>query len=310
MMKKLQLALQINKLNKIYSDGTVALKSISFEVNKGDFFGLLGPNGAGKTTAIEIITSITNKTSGSVTINNIDIDSNFPLAKKKLGFVPQELNFNIFETPLQIILKQAGYYGIMRKDVTSRAEYLLKKLRLWDKKDTPCRNLSGGMKRRLMIVRALIHEPELLLLDEPTAGIDVELRREMLSFIKEINNSGTTIILTTHYLEEAESLCNNVAIIDNGEIIKKSSVKDLIKTLDTETFILNLENNISTAPKILDYNFTMIDSNTLAVEINNKQNLNDLFSKLSKSKIKVLSLKNKANRLEEYFIKLTENKIR
>ena len=306
MMKKLQLALQINNLNKTYKDGTSALKSINFEVPKGDFFGLLGPNGAGKTTTIEIITSITNKTSGKVFINDVDIDHDFSLARKKLGFVPQELNFNLFETPIQIILKQAGYYGIIKKEAYSRAEYLLKKLRLWNKKNTQCKNLSGGMKRRLMIARALIHEPELLLLDEPTAGVDVELRREMLDFVKEINTLGTTIILTTHYLEEAESLCNNVAILYEGEIIRKSSVKDLIKTLDTEIFILNLENDLQIEPNIPKYKCTLIDHNTLAVELHRTQNLNDLFNQLSGLGITVSSLKNKANRLEEYFIKLTD----
>ncbi|NQY42364.1 MAG: ABC transporter ATP-binding protein [Legionellales bacterium] len=305
-MKKLQLALQINNLNKTYKDGTSALKSINFEVPKGDFFGLLGPNGAGKTTTIEIITSITNKTSGKVFINDVDIDHDFSLARKKLGFVPQELNFNLFETPIQIILKQAGYYGIIKKEAYSRAEYLLKKLRLWNKKNTQCKNLSGGMKRRLMIARALIHEPELLLLDEPTAGVDVELRREMLDFVKEINTLGTTIILTTHYLEEAESLCNNVAILYEGEIIRKSSVKDLIKTLDTEIFILNLENDLQIEPNIPKYKCTLIDHNTLAVELHRTQNLNDLFNQLSGLGITVSSLKNKANRLEEYFIKLTD----
>ncbi len=299
------LALQISDLHKVYSDGTVALKGINFNVEQGDFFALLGPNGAGKTTTIDIITSIANKTSGKVIINGIDIDDNFSLAKSKLGVVPQEPNFNFFETPLQIVTKQAGFYGITAKQSKDRAKYLLGKLGLWHKKDIQARSLSGGMKRRLMIARGLIHNPKLLILDEPTAGVDVELRREMLTFIKEINDLGTTIILTTHYLEEAEMLCKNIAILDQGEMIINSTIKQLIKILDTETFILNLDCNLPITPEIPDFPANRIDENTLEIEVKKNQNLNTLFSALSKQKIKVLSLKNKVNRLEEYFIKLT-----
>lgn len=306
---KYQSALTVDSLTKIYTNGTEALKGISFTVEKGDFFGLLGPNGAGKTTTIEIITSITKKTSGSVEINGINIDQNFSLAKHKLGIVPQELNFNIFETPLQIMLKQAGYYGISRKMATPRAEYLLKKLDLWDKKNQQSRNLSGGMKRRLMIARGLIHNPELLILDEPTAGVDVELRRDMLDFVRDINKQGTTIILTTHYLEEAESLCNNIAIMNKGKIVKKATVKELIHTLDMETFILNLQDNITSPPSLPGYEITMLDDNTLSVDISKQQSLNNLFEILSKQNIQVVSLKNKANRLEEYFLKSTRDNI-
>ena len=300
-------ALEIENLVKKYRDGTMALSGISFKVEKGDFFGLLGPNGAGKTTTIESITSIANKTSGSIKINGVDTEDNFSLAKSKLGVVTQEMNFNIFETPMQIILKQAGYFGILRQEAKEHAEFLLKKLKLWNKRNKQARNLSGGMKRRMMIARGLIHKPELLILDEPTAGVDVELRRDMLEFVKEINELGTTIILTTHYLEEAESLCNNIAILNKGKIIKQATVDELIRTLDTETFILNLKYPIENLPTISEFEIHKLDNNTISVEISKDQDLNNLFDILTGNNIHITSLKNKANRLEEYFIKTTRN---
>lgn len=301
-------ALTVNHLSKTYADGTIALRDVSFKVPEGDFFGLLGPNGAGKTTILEIISSVTNKSSGTISIGGIDVDKDFPNAKAKLGVVPQEFNCNIFETPLQIILKQAGFYGISSSKARPRAKFLLEKLELWHKRDVPCRSLSGGMKRRLMIARGLIHQPSLLMLDEPTAGVDVELRRGMLEFIKEINQQGTTVILTTHYLEEAEQLCKNVAIVGQGKIVVEATVKELVKTLDTETFILNLDHDIQDLPQVKNYNLRLIDNSTISADVLKDQSLNPLFAELTSHNINVVSLKNKANRLEEYFLKITEKK--
>ncbi|TBR45068.1 ABC transporter ATP-binding protein [Marinomonas agarivorans] len=301
-------AIEISGLKKRYNNGFEALKEINLQVKKGDFFALLGPNGAGKSTTIGILCSLVNKTSGQVTIAGIDIDKDFAAAKQHLGVVPQEFNFNVFETPFNIVITQAGFYGIPREVAIPRAEKYLKQLGLWEKRDGPAMALSGGMKRRLMIARALIHEPEILILDEPTAGVDIELRRSMWEFIKELNDQGTTIILTTHYLEEAEQLCRNIAIINKGEIVENTSVKALLKTLNQETFILDVEGaaagiNVS----IPDYQITTLnDGHSLEVEINRGQSMNALFTALSDQGLQVLSMRNKANRLEELFVKLTK----
>lgn len=300
-------ALEIESLEKTYSNGFKALKKIDLDIEKGDFFALLGPNGAGKSTTINILCSLVNKTSGKIKILGIDIDKDFEEAKRKIGIVPQEFNFSIFEKVEQIVMQQAGFYGIDKKTAKQRTEKYLKKLGLWDKKDTPSRALSGGMKRRLMIARALVHEPELLILDEPTAGVDIELRRSMWEFIKELNKSGTTIILTTHYLEEAEELCKNIAIIDKGKIIENTSMKKLLTKLDSETFILDVKEEITNIPKTQDFEITLKDNHTIEVEIKKKDNINELFKFLDKNKIEILSMRNKSNRLEELFLKLVEN---
>lgn len=297
-------ALTISNLTKVYANGTSALKGINLRVEAGDFFALLGPNGAGKSTTIGIISSLVNKTSGQVKIHGYDVHAQPEIAKTFVGLVPQEFNFNIFETAQQILLNQAGYYGIPRHQAQQRAEYYLKKLGLWEKRNQISRNLSGGMKRRLMIARALVHEPKLLILDEPTAGVDIELRRSMWEFLKEINQKGTTIILTTHYLEEAESLCKNIAIIDNGTIVENTAMKLLLKKLQTETFILYLKNALSSLPGIQDYQLTLLDETTLEVNIEQGQDLNQLFFKLSEQQIVVSSMRNKTNRLEELFLRL------
>lgn len=301
-------ALHIRTLHKVYRSGTIALKGIDLDVAQGDFFALLGPNGAGKSTTIGIITSLIAKTSGTVEVFGVDIDKNFPLAKSYIGFVPQEFNFNIFEKVEDILVNQAGYYGIPRKAAKARSEWILKELGLWEKRNAASRNLSGGMKRRLMIARALVHNPRLLILDEPTAGVDIELRRSMYDFLRKINQSGTTIILTTHYLEEAENLCRNVAIIDHGQIITNTSVRELVNKLDTERFVFYLKDPLDAAPLLNAYSVNLSDNYTLEVEVEKQASLNDIFSQLTKENIHVLSFKNKTNRLEEMFIRLVTNK--
>lgn len=300
-------ALKISNLKKTYRGGLQALKGIDLEVDEGDFFALLGPNGAGKSTTIGIITSLVNKTEGRISVFDLDIDSHSVEAKSLIGVAPQEVNFSQFENPLEILLNQAGYYGINRKLAYHRAEKYLCELGLWEKRNDPSRTLSGGFKRRLMIARALVHEPKLLILDEPTAGVDVELRRSMWDFLIDINKQGTTIVLTTHYLEEAENLCKNVAIIDKGNIIENTSVKSLLSKLDIETFILDLKEPQTTPPIISNYVYHMLDQSTLQIDISKQQGLNNLFKQLSALNIEILSMRNKYNRLEELFISLLED---
>jgi ABC-2 type transport system ATP-binding protein len=295
-------ALEIHNLHKTYRNGVVALKGASLEVEQGDFYALLGPNGAGKSTTIGIVASLVNKSSCQVRIFDNDIDTNPALAKSHIGLVPQEFNFNIFEPVGEILLNQAGYYGIDRRTATQRAEQYLKQLELWDKRFDMAKELSGGMKRRLMIARALVHEPRLLILDEPTAGVDIEIRHSMWEFLKKINAQGTTIILTTHYLEEAESLCNNIAIINEGVTIEQTSMRTLLAKLHTETFVLYLDTRLSVLPDCGDYAARLLDETTMEVDIHNGQNMNALYSKLTECNIDVLSMKNKSNRLEQLFI--------
>lgn len=300
------LALDIQQLHKVYKSGTVALKGIDLQVKQGDFFALLGPNGAGKSTSIGIISSLVNKSSGTVKVFDYDLDTQLEDAKSQLGLVPQEFNFNQFETVLQIVLNQAGYYGVPRSVALVRAEKYLGQLGLWDKRHARSRELSGGMKRRLMIARALMHEPKLLILDEPTAGVDIELRRSMWEFLKEINQQGVTIILTTHYLEEAESLCRNIAIIDKGQIVENTSMKNLLSKLNKETFLLDIAPT-DAAITLEGYRFRQTDSHSLEVDVEKAQGLNGVFSALTAQGIQVLSMRNKANRLEELFVSLVEN---
>lgn len=300
-------ALAIDNLHKTYKGGVIALTDVSLRVEQGDFFALLGPNGAGKSTMIGIITSLVEKSSGSVKIFDNDLIKTPSLAKSKVGLVPQEFNFSLFETVEQIVVNQAGYYGVDYKTAKQRAEKYLKQLDLWDKRNTVSRNLSGGMKRRLMIARALLHEPKLLILDEPTAGVDIELRRSMWKFLQELNEQGLTIILTTHYLEEAEMLCRNVAIINHGKIIENTSVKDLLKKLDRETFILDIDRTLSEAPYLPGYKIKLVDNHTLEVEISTSQNLNQLFTLLDEQHISITSMRNKTNRLEELFVHIVNN---
>ncbi len=302
-------ALSINNLSKTYDNGFVALKGVSFDVQKGDFFALLGPNGAGKSTILGIVSSLVNPTSGDVSIFGYDLASEMTHAKKHLGVVPQEFNFNAFEAVYDIIRTQAGFYGLSAEVARQRSEYYLKKLGLWDKRHTAARMLSGGMKRRLMVARALVHQPKLLILDEPTAGVDIELRRSMWSFLQEINAAGTTIILTTHYLEEAESLCKNIAIIDQGVIVQNTSIKALLQQLDSETFILDVSARLTQAPVVEGYKITLEKDLSLTVEIKKGQMLNALFIKLDALNIKVASMRNKSNRLEEMFISMVENNL-
>ena len=298
-------ALEIKDLKKVYAGGVQALRGIDLKVEEGDFYALLGPNGAGKSTTIGIVTSLVNKTSGSVKVFDYDIDTDLTHAKQQIGLVPQEFNFNPFETVQQIVVNQAGYYGVPRKEAMKRSEKYLKQSDLWEKRDVRARMLSGGMKRRLMIARALMHEPRLLILDEPTAGVDIELRREMWDFLRELNNNGTTIILTTHYLEEAEMLCRNIGIIRAGELIEDTSMKSLLSKLMYETFILDLDTS-GKFPEITGYPSEMVDESTLHVEVERNQGINDVFEQLSQQGIKVLSMRNKSNRLEELFLKITE----
>ena len=300
-------ALEINDLKKTYSGGVEALKGISFSVNEGDFYALLGPNGAGKSSTIGIIGSLVTKSSGSVKIFDIDIDENIPLAKTMLGVVSQEINFSQFEKVLDIVVTQAGFYGIPKKEALPKVENILKRLSLWDKRDLQARTLSGGYKRRLMIAKALIHEPKLLILDEPTAGVDIELRREMWSFLKEINENGTTIILTTHYLEEAEQLCRNIGIIDKGKIVVNTSMKDLLGTLNVQGFVFDLQSPLNQVPVIEGFPLKLEDPLTLVAAVSKDRSINALFEELSKLDIKIKSMRNEANRLEELFIEMVNS---
>lgn len=300
-------ALEIKNLKKTYATGVEALKGIDLTVDEGDFYALLGPNGAGKSTTIGIITSLVNKTSGEVKIFGYDIDTDLVRAKQKIGLVPQEFNFNPFETVQQIVVNQAGYYGVSRKEALSRAKKYLKQSNLWEKRNVRARMLSGGMKRRLMIARALMHEPSLLILDEPTAGVDIELRRDMWNFLRELNQQGTTIILTTHYLEEAELLCRKIGIIQSGELIENTSMKNILSKLQYETFIFDLE-SYENKPEIVGYEYSYEDDKTLVVVVQRDQGVNNIFKQLSDQEVKVLSLRNKSNRLEELFLKITEDK--
>ena len=299
-------ALTIHELTKTYQGGLTALKGVNLEVAEGDFFGLLGPNGAGKTTLIGILSSLVNKSGGDVSIFGHNLDTDTAAAKACIGLVPQEFNFNMFEPPIEIVANQAGYYGIERKEAFRRAEESLKKLDLWDKRHVMSRTLSGGMKRRLMIARALVNHPKLLILDEPTAGVDIEIRRSMWKFLREINDAGTTIILTTHYLEEAESLCRNIAIIDKGTLIENTSTRQLLNSLQKETFVLDLESPLSELPAIRTHKLQWIDEQTIEADINRDESINTLFTELSEHGIKVLSMRNKTNRLEELFMNLVD----
>jgi len=299
-------ALSVRGLIKTYKNGVQALKGIDLDVAPGDFFALLGPNGAGKTTLIGIVTSLVNKTAGKVSVFGHDIDVQLDAAKACIGVVPQEVNFNMFETPETIVINQAGFYGIERRVARQRAQKYLEHLQLWDKRASIARSLSGGMKRRLMIARALMHEPRLLILDEPTAGVDIEVRRTMWEFLREINALGTTIILTTHYLEEAETLCRDIAIIDGGRIAERDRMSSLLRRLHTETFVLNLRNSLAAAPQLEGYVTRLSDDRTLEIEVSKEQNLNEIFERLSVLGIEVLSMRNKVNRLEEIFMRLVE----
>ena len=300
-------ALTIKNLTKTYGNGVQALKGLNLEIQEGDFFALLGPNGAGKTTAIGIVTSLVNKTSGEVQVFGHSIDQELELAKSKIGLVPQEINFNQFEKVQDIVMNQAGFYGLPRGLAKERAEIYLRRLSLWEKRDDLSRNLSGGMKRRLMIARALVHQPKLLILDEPTAGVDIEIRRSMWDFLRETNESGTTIILTTHYLEEAENLCRTVAIIDGGTIIEHDRMDNVLRKLNVETFVLTLREEISERPAVEGFELRMRDQHTLEVDISKDRSLNQLFSELSDAGLHVLTLRNKSNRLEELFLRLVEH---
>jgi ABC-2 type transport system ATP-binding protein len=295
-------ALSLRNLRKVYNEKFEALKGISLDVMPGDFFAMLGPNGAGKSTTIGIISSLVRKTSGTVEVFGKNIDTDFSIAKKYLGVVPQEFNFSMFEKVEDIVLQQAGYYGLPRKQALVQTEKYLKQLSLWDKRDTPARMLSGGMKRRLMIARALVHEPQLLILDEPTAGVDIELRRSMWEFLREINAAGTTIILTTHYLEEAESLCRNVAIIDQGIIVKNTSVKSLLQQLNKEVFIFDVSGNLRSLPNLNGHRVAQIDEHSFEVEVDKGQSLNAVFTQLTAQGFEIVSMRNKSNRLEELFV--------
>ncbi len=300
------LALSLKNLTKTYKNGVQALKGIDLEVEEGDFFALLGPNGAGKTTAIGIVTSLVNKSVGQVEVFGHDADTALEAAKSCIGLVPQEINFNQFESVETIVVNQAGFYGVPRKLARERAERYLKQLQLWDKRRAVARSLSGGMKRRLMIARALMHEPRMLILDEPTAGVDIEIRRSMWEFLRDINDRGTTIILTTHYLEEAENLCRHVAIIDHGRIIERDRMSNVIRKLQTEIFVFNLRSAVATAPVLPGYAVKLTDDRTFEIEVDREQNLNDIFAQLSAQGMEVLSMRNKVNRLEDFFMKLVE----
>ncbi len=301
-------ALEINNLKKTYKSGFRALTGVNLNVKQGDFFALLGPNGAGKSTIIGIICSLINKTSGQVSILGFDLKKSPREAKQNLGVVPQEFNFNVFEPVEEILVNQAGYYGVSRSEAFKRAEVHLKQLDLWDKRKAMARDLSGGMKRRLMIARALMHNPKILILDEPTAGVDIEIRRSMWAFLQKINKQGTTIILTTHYLEEAEQLCKNIAIIHQGTIIKNCSMEELLSEVDRECMVLNLKLPIEQAPTLSAYSSYLINPMTLEVEIKKGQNISALFQQLTKQQIDVLSIHNKSNRLEQLFLHLVEKK--
>ena len=300
-------ALSIKNLRKTYKGGLDALKGINLDVEEGDFFALLGPNGAGKSTAINIISSLATKSSGQVEILGVDIDQNHSLAKKQLGVVGQEVNFNQFEKVSNIIINQAGYFGLSRNEAKENGEYFLKRLDLWDKRNEVGRNLSGGMKRRVMVAKALVNKPKLLILDEPTAGVDIELRRSLWDFLQEINEQGTSIILTTHYLEEAERLCRKIAIIDEGEIVENTTMTNLLGKLEEESFILDVDKSLSKEELIDDkYQIKLLSDKQLSVTLQKGQKLNDVFSYLSDNQISVLSMRNETGRLEELFINLLE----
>ena len=301
------LALEIQALEKEYASGVKALKGINLSVTKGDFFALLGPNGAGKSSTIGIISSLVTKTSGTVKIFGIDIDRDFNEAKRQIGVVAQEINFSPFEKVRDIVLTQAGYYGLSKREAILRGDKVLKSLGLWDKRDEQSRNLSGGLKRRLMIAKAMIHEPKLLILDEPTAGVDIELRRGMWDLISKLNDDGTTIILTTHYLEEAEQLCRNIAIIDHGEIVENTSMKELLAKLDVQSFVIDLEHPIESAPELSHLTLKLQDPSTLIVAIDKQQTMNNLFTELNKLNISVKSMRNESNRLEELFMNVIKD---
>ncbi len=303
-------ALVLRQLTKIYKNGIKALKGIDLNVEEGDFFALLGPNGAGKTTVIGIVTSLVNKTSGQVEVFGHDMDRQLEVAKSCIGVVPQEINFNMFETLFTIVVNQAGFYGIPRPLAKQRAEKYLRQLQLWERRNSIARSLSGGMKRRLMIARALMHEPKLLILDEPTAGVDIEIRRSMWDFLRRINDEGTTIILTTHYLEEAENLCRNIAIIEGGRIIERDSIANVLRKLQAENFVLNLSESRTAPPQLNGFNASLTDDHTLEVEVTKGQSLNDIFEQLSLQGIRVNSMRNKVNRLEELFIRLVDDSVR
>ncbi|MEM7193504.1 MAG: ABC transporter ATP-binding protein [Pseudomonadota bacterium] len=302
----MQPALEIQNLQKTYASGHRALDGISLTVRQGDFFALLGKNGAGKSTVIGIVSSLVNKSGGTVKLFGQNIDENFAKAKSSLGIVPQEINFSIFETPFQIVVNQGGYFGIPRRTAMERAEQYLTQLKLWDKKDVVSGDLSGGMKRRLMIARALVHRPKLLILDEPTAGVDIEIRRSMWEFLKNINNDGTTIILTTHYLEEAESLCRNIAIIDEGVLIEDTSMRSLLKKLAHETYVLELKAPLKVRPEEIP-GFLLLDPMTAEITIDKSVGISKLFETLESANIEVQSMRNKSNRLEQLFLELVEN---
>lgn len=301
-------ALSIHRLGKVYKNGYTALQGIDIEVAQGDFFALLGPNGAGKSTMIGIISSLVNKSSGSVSVFGHDLDTDLAAAKACIGLVPQEYNFNLFEPVLDVLVNQAGYYGIPRVVAVERAEHYLKQLGLWEKRKGQTRELSGGMKRRLMIARALVHEPRLLILDEPTAGVDIEIRHSMWDFLQAINAAGTTIILTTHYLEEAEQLCRNIAIIDQGSIVENTSMRQLLGRMDTHTLVLDLLKPLAVLPTFKEFPACLVDDHTLEVALSRGTNITDLFAALSLQNIAVSSMRNKTNRLEELFIRLVGNK--
>ncbi len=301
-------ALSIRKLQKTYANGNQALKGIDLAVETGDFYALLGPNGAGKTTAIGIISSLVNKTGGEVEIFGHSIDTDLEAAKSCIGLVPQEINLNLWDSVGNIVTNQAGYYGIGGKHARQRVEKYLRALRLWDRRGDIARSLSGGMKRRLMIARALVHQPKLLILDEPTAGVDIEIRRWMWNFLREINDAGTTIILTTHYLEEAESLCRHIAIIDEGNIIEDAKMSTVLRKLQREVFVLSLANELTVAPELDGFETRLRNDCEIEVEKGPERDINNLFQQLDAKNIKVVSLRNKTNRLEELFMRLVENK--
>ncbi|WP_299871724.1 ABC transporter ATP-binding protein [uncultured Cocleimonas sp.] len=299
-------ALKITNLKKTYGDSMHALKGIDLQVEQGDFFALLGANGAGKSTTIGIICSLVNKTAGSVEVFGYDLDTQREQVQEHIGLVPQEFNFNVWEPVMDILINQAGYYGIDRITATERAEELLRHLDLWDKRHEQANKLSGGMKRRLMIARALLHKPKLLILDEPTAGVDIEIRRSMWKFLTQLNQAGTTIILTTHYLEEAENMCDNIAIINRGEVVSNTSMKELLSHLNVETFVLDVKEPITELPHIEDITLRRRDANTIEADLDKSRSLNFLFEKLSEHNIRVSSMRNKTSRLEELFINLVE----
>ncbi len=299
-------ALTIENLSKVYGNGFEALKGISLTVQQGDFYALLGPNGAGKSTTIGIICSLVSKSGGRVQVFDADIDTDFPAAKKYIGIVPQEFNFNMFETVLDIVVNQGGYYGMPVELSRQRAEKYLRELGLWEKRKVASRTLSGGMKRRLMIARALVHEPSLLILDEPTAGVDIEMRRSMWDFLKQINAAGTTIILTTHYLEEAEALCRHIGIINHGEIVENTSMRELLRRLHREVFILDSESELPADISVAEFTCRRLDDHSMEVEVQKGQHINDVFAALDAQGVRVSSMRNRANRLEEMFVNLVE----